>query len=323
MLADVLNHATVCRNATPEEVSAYVNKHVGNHHISLLSQEQSRARLSFCEFSDIGLSKIYYGNHLRVSCPDLQGIYHFQIVLNGQCQWRFSDSEIVLSGGQALMMNPGEKIDLTYTEDCEKLIIRVPEPLIATTCMEQLGSIPRTGVRFDRQVVDIRQSRAFLSCVEAILHEASDDNEVCVSGLTQTYRELLVRKLLNTFQSNVLDFDRPLGNRDKTLDKVLGYIDQHIKEELSVEELAQLSGISLRKLYNLFSQQLSTTPKLLIKQRKLNAIQRDLASNPKIRNVTEAALDYSFTHLGRFSSDYKKAFGELPSDTLKRREGRG
>lgn len=322
MLSNLLNHATVCYNTTAEEVSDYVNRHVGNHNISLLSPESATARLSFCEFSDIGLTRIFYGNHIKVNCPDLESIYHFQIVLNGQCQWQFSDSEVVLSSGQALMMNPGEKIDLTYSDDCEKLIIRVPETLLTSTCMDHLGSVPRAGVRFDRQVVDIRQSRAFLSCIEAILHEASDDHELCLSGLSHTYRDLLVRKLLNTFHSNVLDFDQPICNKDKTLDKVLCHIDHNIKEDLTVEELAQISGISIRKLYYLFTRHFSTTPKLLIKQRKLNAIHRDLTSNPQIRNVTEAALEYSFTHLGRFSSDYKKAFGELPSDTLKRREGK-
>jgi AraC-like DNA-binding protein len=30
-------------------------------------------------------------------------------------------------------------------------------------------------------------------------------------------------------------------------------------------------------------------------------------------------MDYGFLHLGRFSDSYRKQFGELPSDTLKRR----
>jgi AraC-like DNA-binding protein len=36
------------------------------------------------------------------------------------------------------------------------------------------------------------------------------------------------------------------------------------------------------------------------------------------RNISSIAMGWGFTHLGRFSSDYKKLFGETPSETLKR-----
>ena len=55
-------------------------------------------------------------------------------------------------------------------------------------------------------------------------------------------------------------------------------------------------------------------------KKKLAQIQACL-SDPTcpVRNVTELALDYGFLHLGRFSASYRQQFGELPSDTLKRR----
>ena len=39
-------------------------------------------------------------------------------------------------------------------------------------------------------------------------------------------------------------------------------------------------------------------------------------------NVTAIALEYGFTHLGRFSEFYKTAFGMLPSESLRERNGR-
>ncbi|MNT71023.1 DNA-binding transcriptional activator FeaR [compost metagenome] len=78
--------------------------------------------------------------------------------------------------------------------------------------------------------------------------------------------------------------------------------------------------MSARSLYALFDKHAGTTPKHYIRQRKLETIHARL-SDPRasVRNVTEVALDYGFLHLGRFSECYKSTFGELPSDTLRRR----
>ncbi|MFP5456117.1 MAG: helix-turn-helix domain-containing protein, partial [Alphaproteobacteria bacterium] len=34
--------------------------------------------------------------------------------------------------------------------------------------------------------------------------------------------------------------------------------------------------------------------------------------------VSELALEWGFTHLGRFSAEYRRRFQELPSETLRR-----
>lgn len=43
------------------------------------------------------------------------------------------------------------------------------------------------------------------------------------------------------------------------------------------------------------------------------------ASEP-CRSVTAVALEYGFTHLGRFSDLYKSAYGKLPSQSIRCRE---
>jgi AraC-like DNA-binding protein len=78
--------------------------------------------------------------------------------------------------------------------------------------------------------------------------------------------------------------------------------------------------MSLRSLYGLFDRQLGTTPKQYIRQRKLEQVNACL-SDPRctVRSVTELALDYGFLHLGRFAESYRQRFGELPSETFRRR----
>ena len=56
-----------------------------------------------------------------------------------------------------------------------------------------------------------------------------------------------------------------------------------------------------------------------VKQIRLESAQRTLlAAKTGVTTVTEVAVDHGFFQLGRFSADYRNAFGELPSETLGR-----
>ncbi|GGB87216.1 transcriptional regulator [Marinobacterium zhoushanense] len=321
MLLDVLNNSKVFDGAHPFLVSDYVNQHVGRHRLEMAAQqgrsESSSASLSYTEFADIGLSRISYGDQVRVRCPDLAEVYHFQVVTKGQCYWHYDDDQrLLLHPGQALMMNPKERIDLSYTEDCEKVIIKVPEEILKGACLEQIGMVPRDGIRFERRVVDLNNAVCFLRFLDALLTEANE-NEVELDSLLLPYRDILLRKLLQQFANN--SQEQSCAGMDRGFAELIAYIDAHIKEEIDVDELAQTSNVSVRTVYNQFSKHFGLTPRLYVKHAKLKNLRAELISNHKVRNVTEVALDYGFTHLGRFSSDYRKMFGELPSETFKRR----
>jgi AraC family ethanolamine operon transcriptional activator len=51
---------------------------------------------------------------------------------------------------------------------------------------------------------------------------------------------------------------------------------------------------------------------------RLNRVRRILARAPEGVSVTDAATRFGFFHLGRFSGQYRRLFGELPFETLRR-----
>jgi transcriptional regulator GlxA family with amidase domain len=61
-----------------------------------------------------------------------------------------------------------------------------------------------------------------------------------------------------------------------------------------------------------------TTPKAYLKTLRLNAARRDLLGGGPRTTVTDVALEWGFLHFGWFSQDYRRLFGETPSQTLLR-----
>lgn len=105
---------------------------------------------------------------------------------------------------------------------------------------------------------------------------------------------------------------------NRGLAPILDYIQRNLKLELSPDTLAAQACMSVRSLYVLFERHLGVTPKRYVRQRKLERVHACLSDRScAVRSVTEIAVEYGFTHLGRFAETYRQQFGELPSETVR------
>jgi AraC family ethanolamine operon transcriptional activator len=82
-------------------------------------------------------------------------------------------------------------------------------------------------------------------------------------------------------------------------------------------ELCQAIQVSRRALEYAFQQIAGCSPNEYIRSRKLTAIRQELKqAKPGSIRVSEVASRYGFRHFGRFSSQFRALFGELPSEAL-------
>ncbi|WP_246288277.1 helix-turn-helix transcriptional regulator [Achromobacter pestifer] len=88
--------------------------------------------------------------------------------------------------------------------------------------------------------------------------------------------------------------------------------------DITVVEIARRSGYTLRSLELIFRRSVGMTPGRWFMNVRLNGALRDLIACTADRTVSDTAIKWGFRHLSRFSHYYRQAFGESPSDTLKR-----
>ncbi|WP_028620012.1 AraC family transcriptional regulator [Pseudomonas sp. Ant30-3] len=303
-------------HADPYAVSGYVNQHVGNHCIRMPRVGRPLASLDHRKFASLDLCRISYGASVRVTSGALESVYHLQVMLRGHCLWRGHGQEHYFAPGELLLINPDDTVDLTYSADCEKFILKIPTRLLQSVCDEQRWRYPGQGVRFLENRYQLDQLEGFVGLLAMICQEAEATDQV--PKVQEHYAQIIVSKMLSLMKTNVSRIS--LSSRTATFDVLADYIADHLKHDIDSEELARQARMSLRSLYGLFERHAGTTPKNYIRQKRLERINACL-SDPtcNVRNVTEIAMDYGFVHLGRFSDHYRKQFGELPSDTLKGR----
>ncbi|WTW98830.1 AraC family transcriptional regulator [Streptomycetaceae bacterium NBC_01309] len=91
-------------------------------------------------------------------------------------------------------------------------------------------------------------------------------------------------------------------------------------EQLTVADIADAAGMSVRRLQATFRTHVGTAPIEYIKRVRLAGVHADLkriADGTVNETITDAALRWGFTHLGRFSGIYRAEFGQLPSQTAR------
>jgi AraC-like DNA-binding protein len=100
--------------------------------------------------------------------------------------------------------------------------------------------------------------------------------------------------------------------------RALDWLRPRLHEPLRLEKLAEAAGVRPRTLETHFRQFLGTTPLGWVRHRRLALARQRLLEADEESTVTGVALASGFSQLGRFAVEYRKLFGERPSQTLKR-----
>jgi AraC family ethanolamine operon transcriptional activator len=86
---------------------------------------------------------------------------------------------------------------------------------------------------------------------------------------------------------------------------------------LSVLELCRELGVSERTLHYAFQEFRGMSTMAYFKASRLNAVRQELKAAPaSTASVHEIAQRWGFWHTGEFAADYRRLFGELPSQTF-------
>ena len=97
------------------------------------------------------------------------------------------------------------------------------------------------------------------------------------------------------------------------------WVDGQSPGTVQISDLCRALRLSRRTLQRAFTETLGLGPARYLTTRRLSAVRQALQrGDPAATTVTDTAANYGFWELGRFAKDYRRMFGERPSETLTR-----
>ncbi|WP_321390239.1 AraC family transcriptional regulator [Emcibacter sp.] len=326
-MGHLLYNHSILRNAHPREVSKYVNSLVGEHYLRVVSgpspERNRRATLSHKQIEKISFNYLYFGEEVVVSATKPANYYHLQFILDGECGVQTGYGNFTATRDTAVIVNPFHPESFFYSEDCRKIIVRIEKERLDAFMTELIGSPIRKPVEFGSKVDMSSENVASLyRLVSFFCQELNSSHSSLLESdhLSTPVETLFLRAFLQAIPNNYSHMLSHMGPHAVPISirKVDRFIHENLTEDITMNDLTDVSGLSIRVLYKTFERYKHMAPMAYLKKVRLEKIREKLTSGELAAStITELALEYNFNHLSRFSADYKKHFGELPSESLK------
>ena len=281
------------------------------------SSSPRAAAESGLEVVDLGscrLAHIRFGATVGIT-SEHPGAMAVNIPLSGRLDSRIGESEHSADPGRATAFPADTPAHMpAWTPDLDVLGLRVEAEMLRREA-------ERVFARKDVTVpleVDLRsaEGEAWLRMARSTFDNARDCGGILYqdSRVAASVASMLVTGLLLA----AVPEDPDGGSlRPRPVHRVMTAIEEDPARAWSPADLAEIGGVSVRRLQQAFREHVGTTPFAHLHDVRLDRVHEDLRTG-RGASVTDVALGWGVTHLGRFAAAYRVRFGELPSETLAR-----
>ncbi|MEV1131726.1 helix-turn-helix domain-containing protein [Agromyces sp. NPDC049794] len=134
---------------------------------------------------------------------------------------------------------------------------------------------------------------------------------------TATFHQLATA-FLHVFPTNWLETGEGRTGGSVVVRRAIDFMREHIGEPITMTDVAAAAFVSTRGLHAAFTRERGETPMQYLRRIRLDAIRSELLARGSEVTVAAVARRWGFAHLPRFADQYRREFGERPSDTLRR-----
>jgi len=314
-------HASHC---DPDAAQSWMAAICGPHQLEV----RRPARLCFehdgLRLSGLGtvLGRVAYGTDVTIAVGTLSCLdgYSISLPISGRQLLHGPQGSLRSDRRQGLIVSPSEPQILELTGNCRKWQVVIRREAVQQVA-EQWLQRPLPGPVAFAPRMDLSDPRvaAWWQLVAQLCRDFAAGRLLFAEGaLARELETLLIRGLLLAQPSDLTPLLTAQASPDLPayLQRTCRFIAEHAREEIGLRDLEAAAGVARQRLYDAFHRYLSCTPMGYLRQQRLLAVRAALLAPQPAASVSAVAMEWGFSHLGRFAADYRKAFGEAPSQTL-------
>ncbi len=316
-----LSNYPVMHSNDPELVRARLFGFYRARHFDTAKQTKLFAvRANHLQIGDLGLSYCDYANDVSVGFSEetfVRQIFNIQ----GAGQFVIEGKPTDIAPGKWTPILPAHTpLRLDFKARYSQFVLRVELSALRHYLSILIGQPLTSDIVFDQ--TEIRKP-AMAALRRRVFEFANDFNARgrFFSDLAAAEVErMVIMKFLMCHRHNYTDLllQEPLPGGSSVVRKVEDYIAANWDKPIDIAAMAAIARVSARSLFRQFKTDRGYSPADFAKRIRLDHAREMLQQLAgQGTSVVQIALKCGFQNPGHFARDYRLAFGELPSETLK------
>lgn len=317
----LLNNYSVIRSSDPELVRDRLFRVYGANSFAVgREKDEFAVCANHLQIGDLGLSYCDYSGDVSLGFGE--GTFVRQIFnIQGVGQYIIGGTPTEITPGSWSSVLPAQTpLNLGLKPHYRHLVLRIEFQALLRNLSVLLDQEVGKNLVFDRTEV---RNPAMSTLRREVFHFADDFNErgAFFSDLAAAEIErMLIMKFLMCHRHNYthLLLREPLPSTFSAVKIVEEFIEANWDKPIDIEAMATVARVSVRSLFRQFKKDRGYAPAEFAKRIRLDRAREMLEQSSEVTSVTQIALKCGFQNPGHFARDFRLAFGELPSETLKK-----
>lgn len=269
---------------------------------------------------------IQYGPEVRVVAPVVR-LDHFwlQVPVRGNFEITNNAGSVACAPGRGAVSGPTGHVNRSQAGSA-RLNLAITRGSMEGQLAMLLGDLPNKTLEFAPEVdFTSGYGRSLAGYLLTGVSDIERNGSLLRHPITTSlFEQFVMTGLLlshpNTYSNALRRLEKSVAPRD--VRRAIDYIEAHLKTSFAIADMVKATGIAGRTLFKQFRDFKGVSPMSYARNARYREVREALLRAEPEQSVTDIAIRWGFTHMGRFSIEYRRRFGESPSQTLKRQRCR-
>ena len=315
-----LSRSPIIRTGDPEEMRQALFTVYGANGFAVPRREGFQGVANYLVLENVGLGFCGYGAKTIVDFAE-SDFARLQIPLKGNATTILNGEAFAVNERQPCIVPAEEPTRVAFESGYEQLILRIKASALERSLVALLGAKPRGVLMFDPVTSPIQPSAQVLHDLTMFLAKQLNSSAARLPrAVLLELEQALIVAFLSAYRHNFSDALE--GNAKEAAPRIVRLAEEYIEaswnRSITIEDLASHTNTSIRSLYAAFKRSRGYSPMTFAKTVRLRHARQLLLEANQRTSVSAVAFKCGFGNLGHFASDFRRMFGELPSDVLAR-----